>query len=146
MIIRDAIASDLPALIALWQACGLTRPWNDPTFDASRALEHPTSTILVLEQGGTITGSVMVGDDGHRGWMYYLASSPGRRGQGIGRKLVAAAEDWLRERGCPKVELLVRDGNLAALGFYERIGYEEQAVTVKARWLNGQDGTGSSRR
>ena len=66
----------------------------------------------------------MCGYDGHRGWVYYLAASPGHRGTGIGRKLMTAAEDWLKDRGCPKLQLMVRETNTATLGFYDSIGYE----------------------
>lgn len=146
MDLRQATATDIGALADLWRAAGLTRPWNDPVADARRALETATSTILVLADDAGIAGSVMVGDDGHRGWMYYLATDPARLRQGIARRLVTAAEDWLRMRGCPKVELMVRDGNSAALGFYARLGYAPQPVSVHARWLNGQDDAGTSRR
>ncbi len=80
----------------------------------------------------------MVGFDGHRGWIYYLATLPDRREQGIARQLTDAAEGWLIERDCPKVELMVRSGNPAA-DFYKRVGWEKQDVDVYARWLNKKD-------
>ena len=81
-----------------------------------------------------MVGTVMVGDDGHRGWLYYLAVAPDHRGQGIARALVAAAEDWLRKRGVRKVQLMVRSGN-DATGLYAALGYEPATVTVMARWV-----------
>ena len=82
-------------------------------------------------------GSVMVGHDGHRGWVYYLAADPVQRRAGIGRALMRAAEDWLKARGVRKLELMVRSSNSAVLEFYGRIGYETEPVVVMSRWLDG---------
>ena len=79
--------------MALWQAAGLTRPWNDPGADFDLALANPTSTILLTRDDDAIIGTVMVGFDGHRGWVYYLASDPSRLKGGIGRTLMSAAEN-----------------------------------------------------
>ncbi|MEO9132077.1 MAG: GNAT family acetyltransferase [Sphingomonas sp.] len=142
---REAHAKDAQAVVALWETCGLTRPWNDPQADFTQALAGPSSTILVVrEQGdgetggagqGDLAGSVMVGFDGHRGWVYYLAVAPGHRRSGLGRILMAAAEAWLRARGAPKVQLMVRADNEAALGFYEALGLERQPVVTLGRFL-----------
>jgi len=135
--IRPYRNGDRDQVIALWNACGLTRPWNDPTADIQRSLDTATSELFIHQDADRITGTLMVGYDGHRGWMYYLAADPAQRGKGIARALVAVAEDFLRDQGCPKVELMVRTDNTAALGFYDRLGYEAQDVTVRAKWLNG---------
>jgi ribosomal protein S18 acetylase RimI-like enzyme len=134
MIVRLATAGDAEAVIAVWTACDLTRPWNDPRADFARALDHGAATIWVAERGADIVGTVMAGFDGHRGWIYYLGVMPDHRGSGIARRLLDAACDGLREQGCPKVELMLRDGNPAA-GLYERLDWELQPVRVFARWL-----------
>jgi ribosomal protein S18 acetylase RimI-like enzyme len=134
-MIRPATAADQAAVIALWHACGLTRPWNDPAQDFTRALEGATSTMLVAEGEDGLTGSVMIGDDGHRGWVYYLAVAEAARRTGLGRTLMAAAEDWLKARGCPKIQLMVRDSNAEALGFYAALGLEPQGVVTLGRFL-----------
>lgn len=133
--IRIAEAADRRALVALWQAAGLTRPWNDPCADFDMALANSTSDVLLAMAGSVLAGSVMVGFDGHRGWVYYLATSPDRRGQGVGRQLMAAAEDWLKARDCPKIQLMVRCDNEAARGFYDALGYELQDVVTLGRRL-----------
>lgn len=115
-------------MVALWQAAGLTRPWNDPYTDYDLALTNPASVILIARTHTSLAGSVMVGFDGHRGWVYYLASDPNHRGMGIGRALMTAAEVWLREQGCPKIQLMVRNDNSGVKAFYFAIGYEEQEV------------------
>ena len=126
---------DVPALVALWEACGLTRPWNDPQRDARLAIAGATSTILGLYDGETLIAAVMVGFDGHRGWIYYLAVAPDRRREGLGRQLMDAAEAWLRDRGAPKLQLMVRASNEEALDFYEALGLERQEVVTLGRFL-----------
>jgi len=133
-LIGAATRADAAEVVALWRACGLTRPWNDPDADFALALDTAGATILVA-RGDGIEGSIMVGFDGHRGWVYYLAVSPDRRRSGLGRALMEAAEDWLRARGVPKIQLMIREDNAEALGFYESLGLERQKVAVFGRFL-----------
>lgn len=133
-LIGPATAGDKAAVVALWHACGLTRPWNDPEADFALAQGDGASTVLVA-RGKGIAGSVMVGFDGHRGWVYYLAVAPDQRRTGLGRALMTAAEDWLRARGAPKLQLMVREDNAAALDFYESLGLERQKVVTLGRFL-----------
>lgn len=133
---RLATPEDREPVVALWQACGLTRPWNDASADFDRAVGGVSSDILLLEEAGRLAATVMVGDDGHRGWVYYLAVAPDCRKQGLGRTMMAAAEQWLRERNAPKIQLMVRDDNEDAIGFYKALGYEVQPVVTIGRRLN----------
>lgn len=125
-----------PQAVALWAAGGLTRPWNDPEADLARALSGPSSTVLAAVAGEELVGTVMVGHDGHRGWVYYLAVDPDRRGAGAGCALMAAAEAWLAERDIPKVQLMVRGDNAEVVGWYESLGYADQGVVVLGRFLD----------
>lgn len=135
--VRSVQDGDETALIALWKACGLTRPWNPPEADIALVRRSGHGDILVAAEGGAIVGSVMVGDDGHRGWVYYLAVAPAHRHRGLGRRLMRAAEEWVAAHGVRKLELMVRDSNAAVAEFYERIGYEREPVLVMSRWLDG---------
>jgi len=130
--------ADVADVIALWQACGLTRPWNDPAADIALARRGPNSTVLIGRDGSTIVATAMVGHDGHRGWVYYVAVDPDRRGQGHGRAIMNAVEDWLRAADIPKLQLLVRRDNAKAGAFYQSIGYEEAETIVFAKWLDGR--------
>ena len=131
--------AEIPEVVALWARCGLTRPWNDPVADIALARNGPNSTILLGREDEKVVASAMVGHDGHRGWVYYVATAPDRRGQGLGRAIMNAAEDWLRQAGIAKLQLLVRQDNAKASAFYETIGYDEAAVTVFAKWLDGRE-------
>jgi len=135
----DACAdADRDAVVALWTRCGLTRPWNDPNDDLAKALATAGATVLVGRRDGVPIASVMVGFDGHRGWIYYLAVEPALQRQGLGRAMMDAAEGWLRERGAPKLQLMVREDNVRALDFYARLGFERQAVVTLGKRLDGR--------
>ena len=138
LAISEITDADVEATIALWQRCGLTRPWNDPASDIALARRNRNSTVLVGRADGAIAASVMVGHDGHRGWIYYVAVDPLRQKQGFGRAIMDAAEQWLRAAGLPKLQLLVRRENSKANAFYQSIGYEEADTIVFAKWIDGR--------
>lgn len=135
MTVDELTERDGDEAVALWEAVGLTRPWNDPVADFRRCDEGSSSAILGVRDGDRLVGTVMVGDDGHRGWVYYVAVATDRRREGIGSALLAAAEEWLRARGAVKLQLMVRDDNVAARAFYEERGFVVNDVTVFSRWL-----------
>lgn len=134
LVLRSYRPGDRVALVSLWSICELTRPWNDPNRDIDRKLAMDAENLLVLEEDGRLIGSVMVGYEGHRGWINYLAVHPDRRRQGLGRLLMHDAERRLRGLGCPKVNLQVRTSNEAAREFYRQIGYRvDEAVSFGKR-------------
>ena len=136
LTIRRAAPEDEPSVVALWRACDLVASYNDPRADFRFARAGACSDVLVgADDTGRICGSVMVGHDGHRGWLYHVASAPDSRGSGIGRQMVQAAEDWLRQRGVVKAQLLVRETNTKVVSFYERLGYEVAPRVIMGKWL-----------
>jgi len=133
--ITDLAEDEIEAAVALWETCGLTRPWNDPRADARLALAGDTSTILAGKADGRLVATAMVGADGHRGWVYYLAVDPTLRGSGYGETMMRAAEAWARARGMSKLQLMVRGDNRAAVKFYEAIGYGvEDCLVMSVRF------------
>lgn len=138
--VEAAAAADERAVTHLWRACGLTVPYNDPATDFRFALGRENSEVLIARaECGRIVGSIMVGHDGHRGWVYYLAAEPMMQRQGVGSVMVEAAENWLRERGVVKLQLLVRETNTAVVAFYEKLGYEVAPRTVMSKWIDGRE-------
>ena len=136
MTIRAFREEETEAVVALWEACGLTRPWNDPRKDIERKLSVQPELFLVATSGKTITGTAMVGYDGHRGWVYYLAVHPSHQRAGIGRALMQRAEQLLVELGCPKINLQVRAGNESVIAFYEALGYgNDETVSLGKRLI-----------
>jgi ribosomal protein S18 acetylase RimI-like enzyme len=133
--IREITDQDVHAVIALWRDCGLIRPWNDPVRDIAFARRGDHSTILIAEIEKSVAASAMAGHDGHRGWIYYVASAPEHRGKGLGAAIMNAAEGWLRGQGVWKTHLLVRGDNKAVIGFYERLGYRDPSVVCLQKVL-----------
>jgi ribosomal protein S18 acetylase RimI-like enzyme len=133
--------ADVEPVIALWQRCGLTRPWNDPSGDIAFARRGPNSAILIGRSDNAIVATALAGHDGHRGWVYYVAVDPDHQGKDFGRAIMAAAEDWLRQTGIEKVMLMVRPDNTKVQAFYDRLGYDVQERVIYAKWLDGREMT-----
>jgi ribosomal protein S18 acetylase RimI-like enzyme len=127
--VRPFLDADEDAVVALWKAAGLTRPWNDPHRDIARKKRVQRELFLVAEDTGELVGTAMAGYDGHRGWVYYLAVSPERQGRGLGKLLMMEAEAQLLALGCPKVNVQVRSGNEPVGAFYDRLGYTPDGAT-----------------
>jgi len=143
--IRPYRAADQSAVIALWDACGLIRAWNDPVSDIALCLDTLASNLFVATAAGEngiagLWATIMCGSDGHRGWLYYLAVDPGRRRAGVARSMVRHAEDWLAEQGIRKVELMIRPENDEVREFYECVDYEVEPRLVMSRWLQDDEG------
>jgi ribosomal protein S18 acetylase RimI-like enzyme len=133
---------DVPEVVRLWQRAGLVRDWNDPTGDIELARRERNSTILLgRDSDNVLVASVLVGHDGHRGWVYYVSVDPDQRRKDYGRQIMTAAEDWLRARGILKLQLMVRGDNAKVHAFYESLGYYDQQRTTFAKWLDGRDPT-----
>lgn len=132
--IRPLEPADYDSAVALWDAVGLTRPWNDARADLIRAMRGPDSTVLAgYEPTETLVATAMVGHDGHWGWVYYVAVTPGFQGKGYARRLMQACEEWVHERRIPKIQLMVRADNEDVIGFYEALGDELSDVKVLGR-------------
>lgn len=137
--IRIFRPDDEAAVISLWEACGLTRPWNDPRLDIARKLTVQAELFFVGELDGRIVASAMAGYEGHRGWVNYLAVHPSVQKQSLGRQLMTHIEAELLVRGCPKINLQVRSTNAAVLAFYARLGYGQDEVVSLGKRLIADD-------
>jgi ribosomal protein S18 acetylase RimI-like enzyme len=135
MPLRPFTVADTDAVVALWTDAGLVRPWNDPRRDIQRKLTTQPELFLVIDDGAAVIATAMVGYDGHRGWVYYLAVSPEHRSKGHARALMAEAERLLIERGCPKIMLMVRADNDSVIGMYEGLGYATESTVVMGKRL-----------
>lgn len=137
MKIRPYRPADRASVIRLWRDCNLLNPKNDPAKDILRKLKVKPGWFLIGEEDGKVVASVMAGYEGHRGWLNYVAVSPALRGKGHGRRMVERAEAVLKKAGCPKVNLQVRKGNEAVLGFYRELGYvEDEVVSMGKRFVD----------
>ena len=135
ILISQFQTSDTEAVVALWHACGLTRPWNDPYKDVARKQLVQPELFLVIRDGATIAATVMAGFDGHRGWVNYLAVDATHRHRGIGRALMLEVERRLEQMGCPKLSLMVRADNREVLAYYAHLGYQVDDVVALGKRL-----------
>lgn len=135
MEIRPFRAEDEAAVIALWERCNLTRSWNDPRKDVERKLGVQRELFLVGVEHGDIVAAVMAAYDGHRGSVNYLAVDPKHRWRGHGAALMRRVEEILAERGCPKINLMVRSANAEVIAFYRKLGYTPDDVVPLGKRL-----------
>jgi ribosomal protein S18 acetylase RimI-like enzyme len=141
LIVSSIEDNDLAEVTHLWRRAGLVREWNDPSGDIALARKERNSTILLGRHEGALVASVLVGHDGHRGWVYYVSVDPDHRFKGYGRDIMTAAENWLRARGIAKLQLMVRGDNPKVHAFYESLGYYDQKRVTFAKWLDGREPT-----
>lgn len=135
MQIRSFQIDDEAQVVALWERCDLVVPWNDPRTDIALKLQVQPELFLVGVHDEQVVGTVMAGYEGHRGWLNYLAVAPNMQGRGVGRCLVEAATDVLRELGCPKVNLQIRASNTGVIEFYKRLGFTVDDVVSMGKRL-----------
>jgi ribosomal protein S18 acetylase RimI-like enzyme len=139
MQIRPFQPQDTEAVISLWRQCDLVRPWNDPHKDIQRKLRVRPDLFLVGVLEGRVVACVMVGYEGHRGWLNYLAVAPEHQRRGLARAIVAEAERLLREAGCPKINLQIRTSNHGVIEFYRHLGYATDDVASMGKRLQHDD-------
>ena len=135
MNIRKFKIKDEQEVIELWSDCGLTVPWNDPKKDIQRKLKVNPDLFLVGELNGKIVASVMGGYDGHRGWINYLAVTPKYQKSGFARKIMRTVEEMIKAKGCPKINLQIRETNQSVIDFYNAIGYKSDPVVSMGKRL-----------
>jgi ribosomal protein S18 acetylase RimI-like enzyme len=135
MVVRPFIEDDRDDVIALWQRCGLVVPQNDPNRDISLKADFQGHLFLVGLIDGNVVATVMAGYDGHRGWINYLGVDPGMHNKGLGRRIMAEAEQRLIDLGCPKINLQVRTSNTKVIGFYKSLGFEQDEVVSLGKRL-----------
>ncbi|MCK4872674.1 MAG: GNAT family acetyltransferase [Phycisphaerales bacterium] len=133
--IRPYRDDDQPAVIALWHVCNLVVQQNDQADDIARKLRVQRHLFLIGTINDDIVATVMAGYEGHRGWINYLAIHPNRRGCSFGRTIMNHAEELLRNEGCPKINLQVRETNADVIAFYKHLGYSNDHVVSLGKRL-----------
>jgi ribosomal protein S18 acetylase RimI-like enzyme len=126
MEIRFCAEQDRAQLSELWaRVFGYSEARNDP----ARGIEHKLAwdhRILIARDGAQLLGSLMIGYDGHRGWLYRMSVAPEARRRGVGRALVEHAERELLALGCAKINLQLHAHNDAGASFWRALGYIEE--------------------
>ena len=135
LLIRPFKEGDEEALVSLWNMCKLTVPWNNPYKDIARKLKVQSELFLMGYLEDKLIASVMAGYDGHRGWINYFAVHPDFKSRGYGKQLMDNVENKLRELGCPKINLFVRNTNIKVKAFYKTNNYKIQDSQIYGKRL-----------
>ncbi len=139
MNIRPFLLQDIDAVVQVWRDCQLVVPWNDPYKDIQRKLQVHPDLFLVGEVSSQIVATVMGGYEGHRGWINYLAVAPAYQRQGYRQKIMQAVETRLHDKGCPKINLQVRQGSTTVIAFYKSLGYQMDSVVSLGKRLESDE-------
>jgi ribosomal protein S18 acetylase RimI-like enzyme len=138
--IRRYVKNDEEQVLVLWKNCNLIVPQNDPQQDIAAKMAFQPELFLVGELNGSVIASIMIGYEGHRGWINYMGVDPSCQQRGYGKKLVQRACDELKKLGCLKVNLQVRDTNREAIGFYKKLGFADDSVVSLGKRLKMRRG------
>lgn len=135
MIIRSYTTEDETDVVRLWIDCGLVVSHNNPIRDIQRKLCVNPEWFLIGAMEDRIVSTCMVGYEGHRGWINYLAVSPDLQRTGIASQMMEHAEEILRGAGCPKINLMIRSSNSQVIDFYKSIGFTIDNVVSMGKRL-----------
>ena len=126
LLIRPFKEGDEEALVSLWNMCKLTVPWNNSYKDIDRKLKVQAELFLVGYLEDKLIASVMAGYDGHRGCINFFAVHPNFQARRYGKQLMDNVENGLRELGCPKINLQIREGNDKVFSYYQKLGFVKE--------------------
>ena len=137
--IRPFVIEDTDQVLEVWSLAGMTTPERNPRADIQKKLRHSPESFFVGILEGKVVATVMVGYDGHRGWIYSLAVKPDLQRKGIGSQMMEHVENWLRQHGCPRAKLQIDEARSDVAGFYKKLGYEVQPLVSMAKWFRVSD-------
>ena len=139
LLIMPFKEGDEEALVSLWNMCKLTVPWNNPYKDIARKLKVQSDLFLMGYLEDKLIASIIAGYDGHRGWIYYFAVHPDFQSRCYGKQLINNVENKLRELGCPKINLQIREGNDKVFSQYQKLGFvDEKLINMSKRLEDDQ--------
>lgn len=134
--VRQARADDVPAVLHLWStARSQAATTEDDPGVIERLLAHDPGALLVAHLDELIVGTAIAAWDGWRGHIYRLAVLPEHRRQGVGRRLVVAGHERLRELGATRISAAVGDQDSGPIAFWRAIGYRHTGMSRFAKSL-----------
>lgn len=124
-MIRLMTMDDYDAVYKLWSGASTVgmRVLDDSPEGIRHFLNRNSTTCFVYEEQGNIYGVILGGQDGRRGFIYHTAVSDSMRRKGIGRQLVNALLEAMKNEGINKVALVVFERNTGGNGFWEALGF-----------------------
>jgi GNAT superfamily N-acetyltransferase len=138
MIIRDARRADVPAIVQMLADDTLGRareryeaPLPQAYWDAFDAIAHSDDTrLLVAEIDGAVIGTMQIyflhglaRQGALRAQIEAVRIASSHTGRGLGRRMIAAAIEMARGRGCAMIQLTSDKSRTDAHRFYEKLGF-----------------------
>ncbi|MEU2553935.1 GNAT family N-acetyltransferase [Streptomyces sp. NPDC013313] len=121
--LRPALPADLDAVLAFWRTAAEGTSISDDRAGVERLVARDPGALILAEVEGELAGTVIAGFDGWRCHLYRLAVDPGRRRQGIGSALLAAAEERFAALGGRRADAMVLVRNETAHHAWRAAGY-----------------------
>ncbi|MGW5373278.1 GNAT family N-acetyltransferase [Streptomyces sp. NPDC004009] len=121
--LRPALPADLDAVLAFWRTAAEGTSISDDRAGVERLVARDPGALILAEVEGELAGTVIAGFDGWRCHLYRLAVDPGRRRQGIGSALLAAAEERFAVLGGRRADAMVLVRNETAHHAWRAAGY-----------------------
>jgi ribosomal protein S18 acetylase RimI-like enzyme len=131
MDFRRAMPGDAEAILRFWKDCGASISTTDDMESVRRVAASPAAVFLLAVEERAIVGSLIGAFDGWRGNMYRLVVHPGRRRQGIARRMVREVEKAFSEWGVRRVTALVEVDRPSAAEFWSAVGYPRDDHIVR---------------
>lgn len=145
IVIRPAEARDMDGMVALLKS--LFGIEADFAFDEARQragldllLQSGNACVLVAESAGRVVGMcsvqtvVSTAEGGLSGWVEDVVVDGDFQGRGVGRRLLERLEAWAIDNGVIRLQLLADRNNAAALGFYQRMGWDGTALVALRKY------------
>jgi len=125
-------------LVAFWRNTeGIWNSDDDDYDNLQRFIQrNPGLNLMVLHEDGII-GAVKCSHDGRRGYLHHLAVKEEFRNRGIGRELVEECVQNLSKEGIKKIRIFVLDSNNVTLGFWKKLGFDEQVYDYRTLEFEG---------
>jgi len=128
LIIRVYDQKDEIEVIKLWKICNIIVPQNDPKLEINSKLNFQPDLFFVGLYKKKLIATIMIGYEGHRGWINYLVVHPDFQRRGFGTKLMDYATKTLSKMGCRKINIQVRKSNIPVIQFYKKLGFIDDEV------------------
>ncbi|MCL2050807.1 MAG: GNAT family N-acetyltransferase [Lachnospiraceae bacterium] len=127
-MIRQMKIEDYNGVYALWKGIkGFSLRSIDDSYDGiKKFLRRNPETCVVHETNGRITGSILCGHDGRRGYFYHVSVAEEARMRGVGKEMVKYCADALRKEGITKISLIAFRHNIIGNAFWEKIGWTKR--------------------
>ena len=117
--------------LELWREGDAEPTHTDDEGSLRQLIAHDPASLLLADYGGRVVGSVIAAWDGWRGSIYRLVVAPELRRQGLGCRLLIAAESRLREAGAERCQAIVVESDAQAVGFWGASGWQRQVKRLR---------------